>query len=88
MAVQKAVVVGAGIGGLTAAIGLRQAGVEVRVFERRTEPSRLLTGGGFMLWHNAFVALRRLGLDERVAKVSSEIEFHEFRSDRGRTLAR
>ncbi|MFC4499187.1 MULTISPECIES: FAD-dependent monooxygenase [Streptomyces] len=88
MPVQKAVVVGAGIGGLTTAIGLRNAGVDVKVFERRTEPSRLLTGGGFMLWHNAFVALRRLSLDDRVAKVSSEILFHEFRSDRGRTLAR
>jgi 2-polyprenyl-6-methoxyphenol hydroxylase-like FAD-dependent oxidoreductase len=88
MTVKKVVVVGAGIGGLTTAIGLRQAGVDVAVFERRTEPSRLLTGGGFMLWHNAFVALRKINLDERVSKVSSEILFHEFRSDRGRTLAR
>lgn len=88
MPVRKAVVVGAGIGGLTTAIGLRQAGVEVTVYERRTEPSRLLTGGGFMLWHNAFVALRALALDEQVRNVSSEISFHEFRSDRGRRLAR
>ncbi|MEK2494338.1 FAD-dependent oxidoreductase [Kitasatospora purpeofusca] len=85
---RSAVVIGAGIGGLTTAIGLRRAGIDVTVHERRTEPGRLLTGGGFMLWHNAFVALRRLGLDDAVAKVSSEIEFHEFRSDRGRTLAR
>ncbi len=88
MPVQKAVVVGAGIGGLTTAIGLRQAGIDVTVLERRTEPSRLLTGGGFMLWHNVFVALRKLGLDDQVSKVSSEILFHEFRSDRGRRLAR
>lgn len=88
MPVQKALVIGAGIGGLTTAIGLRQAGVDVKVFERRTEPSRLLTGGGFMLWHNAFVALRKLDLDDRVSKVSSEILFHEFRSADGRTLAR
>lgn len=88
MRLRKAAVVGAGIGGLTTAIGLRQAGVDVTVYERRTEPGLLLTGGGFMLWHNAFVALRRLGLDERVDKASSEILFHEFRSDRGRTLAR
>lgn len=88
MPVQKAVVIGAGIGGLTTAIGLRQAGIDVKVYERRTEPSRLMTGGGFMLWHNAFVALQKLSLDERVGKVSSEILFHEFQSDRGRTLAR
>ncbi|MEW1865773.1 FAD-dependent oxidoreductase [Streptomyces sp. NPDC088194] len=62
MPIKKAVVVGAGIGALTTAIGLRRAGVEVTVLERRTEPNRLLTGGGFMLWHNAFVALRQVGL--------------------------
>ncbi|MBM9508202.1 FAD-dependent oxidoreductase [Actinacidiphila acididurans] len=88
MPVRKAVVIGAGIGGLTTAIGLRQAGVDVTVYERRTEPGRLLTGGGFMLWHNVFVALRRLGLDDAVDKVSARIDFHEFRSDRGRRLAR
>lgn len=85
---RKAVVIGAGIGGLTTAIGLRQAGSEVKVFERRSEPSRLLTGGGFMLWHNAFLALRQLKLDDQVAAISSEILFHEFRSERGSTLAR
>jgi len=86
--VRKAAVIGAGIGGLTTAIGLRRAGVDVTVHERRTEPGRLLTGGGFMLWHNAFVALRGLDLDEQVSKVSSPIDFHEFRTDRGRRLAR
>ncbi|WP_372410352.1 FAD-dependent monooxygenase [Streptomyces luteireticuli] len=88
MTVKKAVVAGAGIGGLVTAIGLRRAGVDVTVFERRTEPGRLLTGGGFMLWHNAFLALRRLELDEQVGAVSSEIFFHEFGSDQGRMLAR
>lgn len=86
--VRKAVVVGAGIGGLTAAIGLRRVGIEVKVLERRSEPGRLLTGGGFMLWHNAFLALRHLMLDERVVKAGSEIVYHEFRSDRNRRLAR
>ena len=86
--VRKVVIVGAGIGGLTTAIGLRRAGVEVKVLERRHEPGRLLTGGGFMLWHNAFLALRHLTLDERVAKAGSEIVYHEFRSDRDRRLAR
>jgi 2-polyprenyl-6-methoxyphenol hydroxylase-like FAD-dependent oxidoreductase len=86
--VRKAIIAGAGIGGLTTAIGLRQAGIEVKVLERHVQPGRLLTGGGFMLWHNAFLALRRLTLDERVAKVGSEIVYHEFRSDRNRKLAR
>jgi 2-polyprenyl-6-methoxyphenol hydroxylase-like FAD-dependent oxidoreductase len=87
-AVRNAIVVGAGIGGLTTAIGLRQAGVETTVIERRSTPDRLLTGGGFMLWHNALLALREFKLDQRVADVGVEILYHEFRSDRNRRLAR
>src|SRR5690242_4402933 len=86
--VRSALVVGAGIGGLTTAIALCRAGIETSVLERRIEPSRLMTGGGFMLWHNAFHALREIGLDRPVIERSSEIHFHEFRSDRGRRLAR
>ncbi|GAA2102411.1 FAD-dependent oxidoreductase [Actinomadura alba] len=87
-AVRNAVVVGAGIGGLTAAIGLSRAGVDTTVLERRSTPDRLLTGGGFMLWHNALLALRELKLDEQVAEAGVEILYHEFRSDRDRRLAR
>lgn len=86
--VRTAIVVGAGIGGLTTAIGLRQAGVETTVIERRSTPDRLLTGGGFMLWHNALLALRELKLDQSVADAGLEILHHEFRSDRNRRLAR
>lgn len=84
---RRAIVVGAGIGGLTTAIALNQAGVDVTVYERRREPSALLTGGGFMLWHNAILALRKLKLDVVVAEAGIEIGIHEFRSDRDRSLA-
>ncbi len=86
--VRTALVVGAGIGGLTTAIALRRAGINPTVLERRTSPGKLLTGGGFMLWHNAFRALREIGLDRPVIERSFEIHFHEFRSDRGKRLAR
>jgi 2-polyprenyl-6-methoxyphenol hydroxylase-like FAD-dependent oxidoreductase len=88
MAVQRAIVAGAGIGGLTTAIGLRRLGIETVVLERRDRPDRLLTGGGFMLWHNALLALRHLELDKPVADAGIEVVFHEFRSDRNRRLAR
>ncbi|GAB3969237.1 NAD(P)/FAD-dependent oxidoreductase [Actinoallomurus acanthiterrae] len=84
----RVIVVGAGIAGLTTAIALRREGVKAEVFERRDEPSRLLTGGGFMLWHNAILALRRIGLDGRVTAAGEPIRFHEFRSAGGRRLAR
>ncbi|NUS13148.1 MAG: NAD(P)-binding protein [Streptomyces sp.] len=84
----KALVIGAGLGGLTTAAGLLRQGVETEVFEARPTPGRLLTGGGFMLWHNVFLSLRRIGLDEAVAADAVRIRHHEFRSDKGRRLAR
>ncbi|MFE3824903.1 FAD-dependent monooxygenase [Streptomyces sp. NPDC059092] len=86
--IRKALVIGAGIGGLTTAAGLLRQGIDTQVFEARPTPGRLLTGGGFMLWHNSFLSLRRLGLDEAVAAGSVRMRFHEFRSDSGRRLAR
>jgi len=84
---KKVIIAGAGIGGLTTAVALRRAGVETVVLERRTEPGRLLTGGGFMLWHNAVLALRELKLDEAVAAAGQPIDLHEFLDDHGRRLA-
>ncbi|MGI5519961.1 FAD-dependent monooxygenase [Micromonospora sp. CA-259024] len=85
---RKALVIGAGIGGLTAAAGLLRQGIDTEVYEARPNPDRLLSGGGFMLWHNAVLALRRIGLDEAVAAGSVHMRYHEFRSDTGRRLAR
>lgn len=63
----RALVVGGGIGGLTAAIALRQAGVEAVVFERADEPREI--GAGISLWTNAMKALGKLGLDGVVMTV-------------------
>jgi 2-polyprenyl-6-methoxyphenol hydroxylase-like FAD-dependent oxidoreductase len=62
----RAAVVGAGIGGLAAAIALRRAGWEVEVYEADSEPREL--GAGLSLWPNGARALRALGLDEPVAR--------------------
>jgi 2-polyprenyl-6-methoxyphenol hydroxylase-like FAD-dependent oxidoreductase len=79
----KAVVIGAGIGGLTAAISLRRAGVEAVVFERATELREV--GAGIALWANAAKALRKLGLYEAVRDRAAEIG-GETRTWRGRKL--
>lgn len=63
----KAVVVGGGIGGLSAAIALRRAGVEAVVFEQADELREI--GAGISLWANAMKALRKLGLHDAVLAV-------------------
>ena len=67
MAVARArnsIVVGAGIGGLCAAIALRRAGIETHVFERAPELAEV--GAGISLWANALRALDSLGLGDAV----------------------
>ncbi|MFI1978349.1 FAD-dependent oxidoreductase [Streptomyces wedmorensis] len=61
MARRRAVVVGAGIGGLTAAVALHRRGWSVTVCERAAEPP--VTGAGIGLAPNALRALRTIGVD-------------------------
>lgn len=63
-AVKKVAVVGCGAAGLSAAIPLAEAGVEVDVFELKPELSAL--GSGITLQGNALRALDRLGVWQRV----------------------
>lgn len=58
----KALIVGGGIGGLAAAIGLRQHGWQVEVYERASAIREV--GAGIALWANAIRALGELGLAE------------------------
>ena len=64
-------IVGGGIGGLAAAVALRRAGIDARVFERAPEIREV--GAGVTVWSNAVIALRRLGLDEEVLSLGSEM---------------
>ncbi|MGX8903716.1 NAD-binding protein [Streptomyces netropsis] len=57
----RAIVVGAGIGGLATAVALRRVGVEVEVFERASELRP--AGFGISVVSNAVAALRVLGID-------------------------
>jgi salicylate hydroxylase len=80
-------VIGGGIGGLSAAVGLRQAGFEVDVYEQAPELTEI--GGGINMGPNAARILYRLGLGggldrEGVRPVGS----HQRRWEDGRTLQR
>ena len=63
---RTALIVGAGIGGLSAGIALRQAGWKVRLFERAATPREL--GFGLGMPPNAMAALRRLGIADVVVE--------------------
>src|SRR5579872_3907270 len=78
-------VIGGGIGGLTAAVALRQAGFRVELYEQAPELTEI--GGGINMGPNAARILYRLGLGtgldrEGVKPVGS----HQRRWDDGRTL--
>ncbi len=68
----KAVIVGAGIGGLTAGIALKQAGFQVQVLERVSEIRAI--GAGISLQTNAMAAFDRLGLCKRICSEGNSID--------------
>ena len=80
----RTLIVGAGIGGLAAAAGLRRDGHEVVVLERAAEVVGL--GAGISLWPNAINALGRLGLRDAVMDVGSPVSSGSIRTWRGDVL--
>src|SRR5690348_15121430 len=80
-------VVGGGIGGLTAALSLRQAGFLVDVYEQAPELTQI--GGGINMGPNAARVLRRLGLGPGLDREGVRpVGTHQRRWDDGRTLQR
>src|SRR5499426_1386476 len=80
-------VIGAGIGGLTTAVALREAGFEVDVYEQAPELTEV--GGGINMGPNAARILYRLGLGETLDREAVQpISMHQRRWQDGRTLQR
>ncbi len=77
-------IIGAGIAGLSAAIGLRQAGYEVSILE--SAPSISPIGAALSLWENAILALRELGVAGRIEREAAPILSVSIRDDHGRTI--
>jgi salicylate hydroxylase len=67
---QKVAIIGAGIGGLTAAIAMQQRGLEVEVYEQSPQIAEI--GAGVSLSPNAIKAFRALGLDAQIAAIGFE----------------
>jgi salicylate hydroxylase len=80
-------VVGAGLGGLTAAVALRQAGFDVEVYEQAPELTEV--GGGINMGPNAARVLYRLGLGKGLDREAVRpLSTHQRRWQDGRTLQR
>lgn len=81
----KAIIVGAGIGGLTTAIAMQQAGYEVEIYDKTRELRP--AGAGISLWSNGVKVLNRLGLGDRLAAIGGTMNRMEYRSDRDELLS-
>jgi 2-polyprenyl-6-methoxyphenol hydroxylase-like FAD-dependent oxidoreductase len=83
---QTALIVGAGIGGLSAALALRNSGWNVSVFEQAESPREL--GFGVGIAPNAVAALRELGVGNTVVSRGFEPRRGELRRPNGSVLKR
>jgi 2-polyprenyl-6-methoxyphenol hydroxylase-like FAD-dependent oxidoreductase len=84
----RAIVVGAGIGGLATSIALRPTGVEAVVLERASDLAKVELGAGITLWSNAMLVLDRLGVGQAVREKGAILNHFEQRNHRGRLLSR
>lgn len=82
----RLIIVGAGIGGLAAALALKQAGVESTLFER--SPSAAELGTGMTLWPNATRVLEGLGVLGELRTVARDFVRSGVGDARGRVWAR
>ena len=73
----KVIVVGAGIGGLAAALGLEKAGHQVLILERAHEIAEV--GAGIQVAPNAARILSRLGLLDEVMQKANVLESNSLR---------
>ncbi len=79
----KIVIVGAGIGGLSAALCLAQAGHDIIVLERSAHLSDV--GAGIQCGANAIKVLESLGLSTQLARVAvrpQRVDFRDFKTGR------
>jgi 2-polyprenyl-6-methoxyphenol hydroxylase-like FAD-dependent oxidoreductase len=81
---RKAIIVGAGIGGLSAAATLRRVGLEVEIYERA--PDLRTTGSALSLMSNAVLALRALGIEPKFEKHAQLVTDLHFRTKSGRAI--
>jgi 2-polyprenyl-6-methoxyphenol hydroxylase-like FAD-dependent oxidoreductase len=81
-----ALIAGAGIAGLTAALALREHGIDALVFEQAGDVGQVQGGSGVALGYNATRAFVHLGLIDGLTEVAAPIERFQFRSAEGKVF--
>lgn len=81
----RVAIVGAGIGGLTAAIALRANGVDATVYEQASELKAL--GAGVSIATNGSRILTRLGLGDELSAIAGTFSHYVFRTWAGEPIA-
>src|SRR5258708_16069904 len=81
---KRVIIIGGGIGGITTALALKQAGFVVTVFERAHELREV--GSGLPLWTNALRALHKLGLMDNIAELGESISAAHLSTWQGNVL--
>ena len=85
----RAVVIGAGIGGLTTAIGLRRIGWDVTVCERAADMAQIRVGSAMQIAPNGMRVLRALDpkLEQDMQAAGVQLDYIDWLDRRGRMLA-
>jgi len=79
-------IVGAGIGGLAAAIALSLRGMNVSVFDEAESPRE--AGAGISIPSNAAILLKRTGLCDAIEKITTRSQGLTLRTSRGESVSR
>lgn len=81
----KAIVIGAGMGGLVAAIALKQAGYEVEIYDRVIDLRPV--GAGISLWSNGVKVLNCLGLGQEIAQIGGQMDRMQYCQSTGELIS-
>ena len=79
-------IIGGGIGGLTAALALKEFGFEAEIYEQA--PALLDVGAAIALWPNALRVLELLGLAKAIREHAGEMDEIRWLDQRGALLNR